>query len=1522
MSALFIKLLNMSIAAGWLILAVIVLRFAFRKAPGWVRCTMWAFVALRLVIPFSLQSSFSVIPSVNTVSVVTVDTVQEEDPGQAVSQSEPVSASEPVSRPEYVSRPSTDPASSAGSVSSPAESGSPHIDRTGTGNALAQKSGETKRIVINTGITAVDGTINRTEPDTASRTEESADIVGTASVIWAIGAALMLAYAAFSYLALWYRVRESIKENGVYICDNIGSPFVFGIIRPRIYIPSGMDEKNLAYVLAHEKAHIKRLDPVWRLLGFILLSVYWFAPLAWIAYVLFCRDIELACDERVIRTLDPVQRAGYSEALLELTQPHRTISACPVAFGETGVKARIKKVFGYKKPTVFIIAAALILCTVLGACLMTDPMDKDKTEYPEEIQMILGGNYYMEFYTWDDWEVTYAVAAVAGLSRSCYFSTLQYRDGAYKPYDLVTIGGNGAFQLLDTGNKVTFRPRQIKDAKLHFIEQAAFKSVGSELTDGGQRYTFSKHCYYAGDYTVTFICENGRLKTIKMDPQTESGEKLEMHVKRVTYDIPDYVIFNAPGDYEYVAADTPEDAHGKTVKYCNHYGQYDIESFDLGDYFEKLEKDERFELIEFRQSSGADYAYVKYRPIGSADVYLMTKVGWYPDSETAKLIYNAYLYGDVTETEKTIKDYTDGMLDPLYCEIPMISVIRVNEYLFYTFAGSIGNDGTDKLPDVDLTCAAGLMAPLGIEIPVYTASPGLVVKHMDSFLASDFEQRLAAAGYMVTKAKPGTFLSGFGDAWLAVAPDGSAAVITRAAPDEIPCGADWFVYMYKYSYENMAGIPNEIAIFDPEYAVFVSPAKAEGFLRLISDDYPEEARAIVGGEFYMEYIVPGEADTVVMLACKDGVTCLGKRAADETANDIESFVVIGKDGSAAVTDTKNKTYYLTYDIRVDGAVLARNDGYEYTGHTVFGSGIQYDTYMFIKGNDGISIEYANGSLFGVFINSLYVYVKKFTFDIPGYMPLSVPESYEQTSAPQQVPYEESSQQPLEEYPELTMDDISVTGSLTFVSDKYPGKTLVYAGGSDISAAQTPYPFFIQGEVLYVMHWKGEDVPVCDGTLVYRFSDINTKKLSVFACVIGGWLNYDEYNGCRLMRFGELLIKYGQTDADGSPVYGTVYGFAPSVEISDSWILGAMYDKSALREGSRFFAFRSDGELYESPEWWYLVDTEGNLYTLPVPYEKRKSIERIMFDTSSDAVDDVLVYVYETYPDMAEPIPVPYSANLNDCRRFEDVEDYVAYYTLSDAERRSYAVPSELSDFAPKTLTVYRSVSPAGEGDAEKALTSFIRSFDPAFESAAFETTGTGAVTVSYGNKATLGFRDGSLWVNMAYGSLAPSSVWLTTGNLLDQDIPYLDEMIEYYGFDRSKLQVTVGDRGFYIAEYSGGMESAVEAIGAKCLHVSVSNNTVYAISACDRSAYDAEKRKGIPFSAAYEEFLKGNFIAPGLESEEFGEEEMYLLKADIIYASGIELKDDNEYVYPYYRFYISTPYDPAPLYAYIRAVED
>ena len=450
MSALFIKLLNMSIAAGWLVLAIVLLRFAFKKAPGWVRCAVWALVALRLALPFSFQSALSIIPSVNTVSVVTVPAEEEvsasdesadagyvsdnepvseysapssapstapgeeeiteeeisfEEPEstaehvsygeqstiaepvsyeEQLSQEEPTSAEESAPQTEYVSqsepvsREGSEPVAPASSVSSPPQSGDPHAgtgktEPDGSAGQTAKtpdgKPGAARKIVINTGIAAVDKSISLS------------DVASAAAIIWAAGVFAMAAYAVISYVRLKLKVRESVKRGEVYICDAISSPFVFGFFKPRIYVPSGMDEKNLRHVLAHEKAHIKRLDHIWRPLGFALLSVYWFAPLIWIAYILFCRDIEIACDEKVIRSLNAEERSGYTQALLDLSRPHRAISACPVAFGETGVKERVKKVFNYKRPALWMIVTALLLCAALCACMMTDPVDESSAAH-------------------------------------------------------------------------------------------------------------------------------------------------------------------------------------------------------------------------------------------------------------------------------------------------------------------------------------------------------------------------------------------------------------------------------------------------------------------------------------------------------------------------------------------------------------------------------------------------------------------------------------------------------------------------------------------------------------------------------------------------------------------------------------------------------------------------------------------------------------------------------------------------------------------------------------------------------------------------------------------------------------------------------------------------------------------------------------------------------------------------------------------------------------------------------------
>nr|MCR4936931.1 M56 family metallopeptidase [Lachnospiraceae bacterium] len=202
------------------------------------------------------------------------------------------------------------------------------------------------------------------------------------------GILAMTLYAFISFVKIKRSVREAaIFEKGIMECDDVKSPFILGILRPVIYVPSGMDSETLELVLAHEKAHMKRRDHIWKPLGYALLSVYWFNPLSWIAYILLCRDIESACDEKVIRDKSSDYMAAYSQALLDCSIQRRRIAACPVAFGETGVKMRIKNVLSYKKPAFWIILASLAVCVVLAVCFLTDPQ-KDETisEAPAEVE--------------------------------------------------------------------------------------------------------------------------------------------------------------------------------------------------------------------------------------------------------------------------------------------------------------------------------------------------------------------------------------------------------------------------------------------------------------------------------------------------------------------------------------------------------------------------------------------------------------------------------------------------------------------------------------------------------------------------------------------------------------------------------------------------------------------------------------------------------------------------------------------------------------------------------------------------------------------------------------------------------------------------------------------------------------------------------------------------------------------------------------------------------------------------------
>lgn len=302
METLFLKFLNLSINASILIAAILFFRFAFWKAPKWITCLIWSLVGIRLLIPFSIESSFSLIP-----------------------QREPIPSSTIVRM---------TPASS----------------------------------VISQAITtSIDTSVNVTQSSSTS-------VILFLSYVWIAGLIIMFAYTFFSYLVLRNKLKTAtLYSAGVKQSENVSSPFVLGIIRPTIFIPYSLNDSDLKYVLFHERAHVKRRDYIWKPLGFLILSVYWFNPIIWLAYIILCKDIELACDERVINRLDSDARKEYSRVLLNCSVKHKMIIACPVAFGETDVKRRVKKVMNYKKPAFWIILVAILCCIVVGICFMTYP---------------------------------------------------------------------------------------------------------------------------------------------------------------------------------------------------------------------------------------------------------------------------------------------------------------------------------------------------------------------------------------------------------------------------------------------------------------------------------------------------------------------------------------------------------------------------------------------------------------------------------------------------------------------------------------------------------------------------------------------------------------------------------------------------------------------------------------------------------------------------------------------------------------------------------------------------------------------------------------------------------------------------------------------------------------------------------------------------------------------------------------------------------------------------------------------
>ena len=415
MSELFLKIVNMSISASWVVIAVLTLRFCLKKAPKWVNVLLWGIVAVRMVFPFSIESVLSLIPSAETIS-----------PSIMMEQSPSVQTGVPA----------------LNHVINPVISGSFTPAPGASANPLQIW------IPVLTGI-------------------------------WLFGIAALFLYSAVSYWRLRRKVCEAVILRGnIYQSEKVCSPFVLGIIRPKIYLPYHMDSREMDHVIAHEQTHIRRKDHWWKPLGFLLLTTHWFNPLMWLSYILLCRDIELACDEKVIRKMSNEQRADYTQALVACSVDRRLITACPLAFGEIGVKERVKSVMNYKKPAFWIVLASVIVCAVIAVCFLTNPIG---FQFDVSANTIVSANHFdmrnaddpvaIEMTPAQIGELNSRLAGVKNCKRSDKYAGLtpgyqisaQMQDGSYIRISGYSLSDNTMVDIEQSGKRYAVSDREFQE---------------------------------------------------------------------------------------------------------------------------------------------------------------------------------------------------------------------------------------------------------------------------------------------------------------------------------------------------------------------------------------------------------------------------------------------------------------------------------------------------------------------------------------------------------------------------------------------------------------------------------------------------------------------------------------------------------------------------------------------------------------------------------------------------------------------------------------------------------------------------------------------------------------------------------------------------------------------------------------------------------------------------------------------------------------------------------------------------
>ena len=415
MSELFLKIVNMSISASWVVIAVLTLRFCLKKAPKWVNVLLWGIVAARMVFPFSIESVLSLIPSAETIS-----------PTVMMEQTPSVQTGVPALN--HV----INPVISSSSTPAPGASANP----------------------LQIWIPVLTG-------------------------IWLFGIAALFLYSAVSYWRLHRKVCEAVILRGnIYQSEKVCSPFVLGIIKPKIYLPYHMDSREMDHVIAHEQTHIRRKDHWWKPLGFLLLTIHWFNPLMWLSYILLCRDIELACDEKVIREMGNEQRADYTQALVACSVNRRVIAACPLAFGEVGVKERVKSVMNYKKPAFWIVLASVIVCAVIAVCFLTNPIG---FQFDVSANTIVSANHFdmrnaddpvaIEMTPAQIGELNSRLAGVKNCKRSDKYAGLtpgyqisaQMQDGSYIRISGYSLSDNTMVDIEQSGKRYAVSDREFQE---------------------------------------------------------------------------------------------------------------------------------------------------------------------------------------------------------------------------------------------------------------------------------------------------------------------------------------------------------------------------------------------------------------------------------------------------------------------------------------------------------------------------------------------------------------------------------------------------------------------------------------------------------------------------------------------------------------------------------------------------------------------------------------------------------------------------------------------------------------------------------------------------------------------------------------------------------------------------------------------------------------------------------------------------------------------------------------------------